>query len=355
MGRTKNDSNTDSTFRQKRPKMSFLPPKMRRKKLGEMAITIQIENGPTVKFMGKPTISPTKILRFHKDCLQPFFANNNMILSKHNGYVCCDNPRTQIHIFAPGTCLECVYMVHRSGLRTKNYAKNKPRVYEACFKCSVDEFDYLSHSKNPPQIKCVMMGCDMGRNIPQKFSPKWHSINDYKVNISNVRLDTQKKLLCFKFVIHDMNRALNIQKMNNVTNTWETIRTVKNSILYLLDFFVEIKLAQRNRKYFVEFPFVFKKGSPRKKKGVVYTLTACKKFAVDQYRPRIGSEKAQAQRLMNFYHNQPTVVRLKRPPMNPMLLPKIRIMMPRKVSANQVILPSFSTLLNHLHYKKQFN
>jgi len=364
MGLTEKKIRPIPTKSHKKTNFGILPIQIRRKNIyAEKTMILRVGNGMTLKFKWKPAISmeEKKGLGFLRDSLRPFFKGKKMVRSNDKGYVHCVNPRAVMHIFAADTCLECPYMANRSGPKTIQRAlvKNNPKVYEACFKFSVEEIDYLRRLEKLPQIRVVMMGCAMGRSIPQKFFPKWHYLDEYRVEISNVRLDWQNKCLYFKFAIANMSRTLNMRTFDHGTNTWRMVRTIKNSILYLLDFFVEVE-GLKSRKYFVEMPIVFKKGSPRKnKKNEEVVVLTCTKFEVDQYRPEIGSEKTQAQKLMNPFHSRPnaTLQKIVAAPFS-QLLSKVVVPLEQRNSAGnqiQLRLPSFREIINNPSYRTQPN
>ena len=297
--------------------------------------------------MNNPINIFKKNLNFQRNTLQCFFEKNEMIPLNNNGYICCANPRAVIHIFAPGTSVECVYMGNRSRLQTKKtLAKNSPKVYKGCLKCSNDEFNYISHLSNAPKIRCVMMGCHVGRNKQTNY-PEWNYLDNYKIDISNIYTDMNNKSLNFEFVITNMDRKLNIRKFDNISNKYRIIYTVKNSIIYLLNFFVEIQSTSR-RKYFIEMPIAFKKGSPKNNPK----HTVCSKFGVIQYIPKIGSEKAQVQRLMNglnIANNNNTQLQ------QSMNTNYIRPLIMPQTFNNKIRLPSVQDILNDPRYKAQYN
>ncbi len=418
----KKDTHVKSSF-QKKQRTTFSKSSIQKKRHNAMAILqskkkqnftkkimiVKVDNMLTLNITKQSIIPFKKNLNFQKNALKHSFEKNKMVPSNNNGYVCCVNKRAVIHIFTPGTSTECVYMGNRSSSQTnKNKVlKNNPKIYKVCFKCSDDELNYFCNLKNTPQIRCVMMGCYVGRkkqqtdvsnwNYLDNYKFNWNYLDNYKIDISNIRLDMNNKSLSFEFAIVNMDRTLNIRKFNNTTKTYRIVGTVKNSVLYLLDFFVEVQSKLRRDKYFVEMPIVFKKGSPRKSPNKSNKYETCTKFEVIQYRPKIGSEKKQEQRLMNrpnignkntqvqklmnvsniinntaqvqIFGNTNYSRQVVIPPMNTnysrqVVIPPINTNYSRQViippipsmtTNNRVKLPSIHEIINDPRYKKQYN
>ena len=202
-----------------------------------------------------------------------------------------------------------------------------------------------------------MMGYHIGRNGKHIISPNWYYLDYYKIDISNVSLDMNNKSLNFKFIIVNMSRTLNIRKIDNVIGTSIIVKTVKNSILYLLDFFVEVQSTTRQKnqcdKYFIEMPIVFKKGSPRKSSQTNTIYETCLKFEVSQYRPKVGSEKKQERRLMNRPKIGSEKIQIQLLINRPIVIPPL--MIPQVINNNQIKLPSVNEILNNFPRRQQYN